>query len=72
MARVRDVGSASSSRRAAREESGVGKMDRPNALEKAVAVMTACRDDVKALWADQVVKDVLRSLGVSVEAEPGL
>ena len=41
-------------------------------VEEASDLLTACRDDIIALWKDQTVKDVLKKRDVRLEESPGL
>ena len=41
-------------------------------LEDATEIIASCADDMKALWNDQVVRDVLKRRKIRVELSPGL
>ena len=41
-------------------------------LEDATEIIASCADDMKALWEDQVVRDLLKRKRIRMELSPGL
>ncbi len=46
-------------------------MSKEKGLDEPTVVLSACREDVVALWCDNVVREILKRKGVDVEHIPG-
>lgn len=57
---------------AGEEEEKKGKRGRDERSEETMGVISGCGEDIRALWADPIVQEVLTKRGVKMEDQPGL
>lgn len=57
---------------AGEEEERKGKRGRDEGMEETMGVISGCGEDIRALWADGIVQEVLAKRGVKMEDQPGL
>ena len=54
------------------DSGGDKKIGRNDELERASSVLSACREDIVALWSDPVVRAILKRRRIDLESHPGL